>query len=127
MIVQGAYGGTGRASVDAVIGEARRPCISTTRSGLYEHETLRILSVSLANTARVETMRSVTGRKDAGAVIFAASSSVTGDDASDVDHKGTWNVAQLCNEYKTTCRIVVSRVGVTGTNSAVYQFFSIVG
>lgn len=151
VIVLGANGGTGRECVSAILASGR-PCVATTRSGMFNYDDDEMLlgddknnsqlrrsnsnlqegQVDATNLNSILTMVDQIDNKNIGAMIFAASASVKGktpgvNDAFTVDCQGVINAAQCCIQRNIPRLIIVSSGAVTRPNSAVYKLLNFVG
>ena len=132
VVVLGANGGTGSECISAIV-KAGRKCIATSRSGeinypIQDKEKASI-SIGVADVTSVESLELLfkNSSNDIGAVIFAASASTKGGNASEVDRQGVINAAKVCIDYKIPRLVIVSSGTVTRPDSAVYKLLNFVG
>jgi uncharacterized protein YbjT (DUF2867 family) len=129
ILVLGANGKTGRECVSVAL-EMHRPCVATTRSGLFEWEGLRenltVGTVDVSIQDSIDAAIALSG--NIGAVIFAASASASSNtDPFRVDRDGLIHAAKSCIAAGVPRLIVVSSGTVTRPDSAVYKLLNTVG
>ena len=127
---------------------AGRPCVATTRSGMFNYDedsedesasqlrrsnsNLHVGQVDVTKLDSLLSMVDQTDSKKIGAMIFAASASVKGktpgvNDAFTVDCQGVINAAQCCIQRNIPRLVIVSSGAVTRPNSPVYKLLNFVG
>ena len=107
-----------------------RPCVATTRSGIFEYsgQLADSLYTIAADVTSFESIRhAIQQSESVGAVIFAASASTKGGGAFSVDKEGVINAAKACIVENIPRFVVVSSGTVTRPDSAVYKLLNTVG
>ena len=114
VLVLGASGGTGRECVNYLLAKGR-PCIAATRTGEFELEPSKLLTVAKGDVTNAENIASLITPGKLSAVIFAASASRQKDakavsNAKAVDQIGVVETAKQCIACENRRKLQLSRL-----------------
>jgi hypothetical protein len=129
VVVVGANGKTGKRCVEYLRANTEaREIVACTRSGTYDggasDERVRGAEANVATASVAELSNAFSGAK---AVVFAASQSQNGGDASRVDRDGVITCARACLRAGVERFVIVSSGAVSKPASPVYIFLNLFG